>query len=268
MPRILLNGGGHLLCRSAVRCACRAGVALLGLLSAAAPADDTHWRDIESRIQYGYYTEDARALRNLQDALAQDDAHDARRGYYAALAAWRLALLTIQNAPAEGRAAAAQLAERCVKELDGVLAAQADFADGLALRAACQEPPVAGGGLHLPFAGHSARKDIERALALAPRNPRVLLIDAVGDYLLPDNQGGNRERALVKLRQAVAAFEVERAGPEPLPGWGAAEAYLFLARDLMDHADAVGARDALERALLLAPDDRQARRLMAKIASG
>ena len=257
-----------MLCRSAVRCACRAGVALLGLLSAAAQADDTHWRDIESRIQYGYYTEDARALRNLQDALAQDDAHDARRGYYAALVAWRLALLTIQNAPAEGRAAAAQLAERCVKELDGVLAAQADFPDGLALRAACQEPPVAGGGLHLPFAGHSARKDIERALALAPRNPRVLLIDAVGDYLLPGNQGGNRERALVKLRQAVTAFELERAGPEPLPGWGAAEAYLFLARDLLDHGDAVGARDALERALLHAPDDRQARRLMAKIASG
>ena len=82
----------------------------------------------------------------------------------------------------------------------------------------------------------------------------------------PELRGGNRERALVKLRQAVAAFEVERAGPEPLPGWGAAEAYLFLARDLMDHGDAVGARDALERALLLAPDDRQARRLMSKLA--
>jgi len=256
-----------LLCSSALRGACRAGLALGALLGAAAHADDTHWRDIESRIQFGYYTEDVRALHNLQDALVQDDAHAALRGYYAALVAWRLALLTAQNAPAEGRDAAAQLAGRCVKELDGVLAAQADFAEGLALRAACQEPPVAG-GLHLPFAAHSARKDIEQALALAPRNPRVLLIDAVGDYLLPGNQGGNRERALVKLRQAVAAFEVERGGPEPVPGWGAAEAYLFLARDLLDHGDAVGARDALERALLLAPDERQARRLMAKIAAG
>jgi tetratricopeptide (TPR) repeat protein len=155
-----------------------------------------------------------------------------------------------------------------VKALDEALAAAADFADALALRAACQEPPVAGGALHLPFAGHSARKDIERALALAPHNPRVLLIDAVGDYLLPGSQGGNRERALSKLRQTVAAFEAERAGPEPVPGWGAAEAYLYLARDLMDHGDAVGARDALERALLLAPDYRQARRLMAKIAAG
>jgi Tfp pilus assembly protein PilF len=36
----------------------------------------------------------------------------------------------------------------------------------------------------------------------------------------------------------------------------------------MDHGDAVGARDALERALLLAPQYAQARRLMAKITSG
>ncbi|HUL18025.1 MAG TPA: hypothetical protein VLV29_02070 [Steroidobacteraceae bacterium] len=241
----------------------------MGVFLAAAPqADETHWRDIESRIQYGYYTEDSRALHNLEEALEQDEAHEALRGYYAGLVAWRLALLTTQNAPAGGREAAAQLAARCVKALDGVLATQADFAEGLALRAACQEPPVAGGGLHLPFAGHSARKDIERALALAPRNPRVLLIEAAGDYQLPAAQGGNRERALVKLRQAVATFELERGGPEPLPGWGAAEAYLFLARDLMDHGDAVGARDALERALLAAPDYRQARRLMAKIAAG
>jgi len=254
---------------SAVRGTCRAGLALLALLGAGAHADEAHWRDIESRIQYGYYTEDARALHNLQDVLAQEEvAHDALRGYYAGLVTWRLALLTTQNTPAEGRAAAAQLAARCVKELDGVLAAQADFAEGLALRAACQEPPVAGGGLHLPFTGRGAHKDIERALALAPRNPRVLLIDAVGDYLLPGNQGGNRERALVKLRQAVAAFEAERAGPAPVPGWGAAEAYLVLARDLLDHGEAVAARDALEHALLLAPDYRQARSLMAKIAVG
>jgi Tfp pilus assembly protein PilF len=55
---------------------------------------------------------------------------------------------------------------------------------------------------------------------------------------------------------------------ERLPGWGAAEAYLYLARDLLDHADPVGARDALEHALLIAPEFTQARRLMAKIVAG
>ena len=237
-------------------------------LATAARADETQWRDFESRIQYGYYTEDNRALHNLQQALAQDESHDKLHGYYAGLAAWRLALLVAQSAPSEKGASATQLAQRCVKELDVVLEAQTDFAEALALRAACAELPLTAGGLHAPFAGHGSHKDIERALALAARNPRVLLIAAQSDYELPSGQGGNKERALTRLRQAVAAFEVERAGAEPVPGWGAAEAYLYLARDLFDHGDGVGARDALEHALLLAPEYLQARRLMAKISSG
>jgi hypothetical protein len=245
-----------------------AALACLALGAAVAHADDTQWRDTEARVQYGYYTEDARSLSNVAEALGGSDAHGKLAGYYAALANWRLGLLAAQSPAAVKGATAAQLLERCVHELDGVLEAQAEFADGLALRAACAVTPAGGANLHVPFTGPKPHKDIERALSLAPKNPRVLFVDAMSDYLLAPAAGGNKERALAKLRTAVAAFEVERAGPEPLPGWGAAEAYLFLARDLLDHGDAVGARDALEHALLLAPDYTQARRLMAKIASG
>lgn len=235
----------------------------------AAGTEEAQWRDIESRIQYGYYTADVRALHNLADTVASDESHAALHGYYAGLVAWRLALLAAQNPAAVPGASAAQLAQRCVHELDAVLDAQADFAEALALRAACLSVPLAAGGLHVPFAGRKPHKDLERALALAARNPRVLFIDALSDYQLSPSQGGNKDRALTKFRRAVAAFEAERAGgPEPLPGWGAAEAYLFLGRDLMDHADGVGARDALEHALLLAPEYDEARRLMAKITSG
>jgi Tfp pilus assembly protein PilF len=90
----------------------------------------------------------------------------------------------------------------------------------------------------------------------------------MSDYQLASGGDGGKDRALPKLRGAVAAFEAERAGVDRLPGWGAAEAYLYLARDLLDHADPVGARDALEHALLIAPEFTQARRLMAKIVAG
>ena len=63
-----------------------------------------------------------------------------------------------------------------------MLETKSDFAEGLALRAACESTPLAGGGMHVPFAGHRPRKDLDRALQLAPKNPRVLLIDALGDY--------------------------------------------------------------------------------------
>lgn len=247
-----------------------ARAALLALLAAAATrADEAAWRDIESRIQYSYYTEDARALRNLADAISADESHDKLHGYYAALAQFRLAQLAAARSPdAAAVDSAAQLAQRCVSGADAALAVQADFADALALRAACLTSPLSGGGLHAPFSGHRARKDLERARQLAPRDPRVLLVDAMSDYQLPPAAGGNKERALPKLRQAVAAFETERAGTERLPGWGAAEAYVFLARDLLDHSDPIGARDALERALLIAPQYAEARRLLAKVISG
>jgi hypothetical protein len=272
--RHILSDGGDLLRRREPTPTARAawplraltGALLAGLLlTAAARADDTQWRDYESRIQYGYYTEDLRALHNLADALAQEESHQQPRGYYAALASWRLAQLALQSAAREPGISATQSAQGCVKSLDAVLEAQAEFAEGLALRAACAQ---GAGGLHVPFAGHSPRKDLDRALQLAPRNPRVLLFDAESDYPLTGGPAVNPDRALAKLRQAVAAFEAERGGAEPLPGWGAAEAYFLLGRDLLDHGDAVGARDALEHALLLAPEYLRARRLMTKIASG
>jgi hypothetical protein len=240
---------------------------VLAFMAAGARADDTQWRDMESRIQFGYYTEDSRALQNLQAGLAADESHDQLHGYYAALVAWRLAQLAVLH-PAPQAASPGQLAQRCVSALDGVLEAQADYAEALALRAACLGLPLAAGGLHAPFASRKPHKDIERALQLAPRDPRVLLLDALADYELPPALGGNKERALVKLRATVAAFEQERASTEPLPGWGAAEAYLFLGRSLFEHGDAVAARDALEHALLLAPQYVPARALMAKITSG
>ncbi len=238
---------------------------MLLAVSGVASGAHTSWRDIESRIQYGYYTEDAAALRSLRGLIAADESRDRLHGYYAALLAWREAQLAAQAGPASRGAAAGDLAQRCVSEADKMLEADAAFADVLALRAACLATPLGRAGASL--AAHRARRDIERALKASPHDPRVLLVDAMSDYQLAPPEG-NKERALAKLRLAVAAFEAERAGLERLPGWGAAESYLYLAQDLLDHADPVGARDALEHALLIAPEFAQARRLMARIVSG
>jgi hypothetical protein len=258
------------------RCGCRSWprrwraelLVLVPLLAVAAPHADVSWRDIESRIQYGFYTEDATALRGLQDTVAADESPDRMHGYYAALAAWRLAQLAARTPAAGHGLSAAQLAQRCVSAADAALSQSAEFAEALALRAACRATPLDGAGSQGMYAVHRAHRDLERAEQLAARNPRVLLVDALNDYQLSAGLGGNRERALVKTRQAVAAFDAERSATEALPGWGAAEAYLLLARNLLDHGEAVGARDALEHALLIAPEFGQARRLMAQITGG
>jgi hypothetical protein len=279
MPGAILLNGGDSLRTPVTRCRARQGRpsrrwpcalagAVLALGSALALADEVSWRDIEGRIQYGYYTENVLELRNLSQAIAAGAAHDKLRGYYAGLLAWRLALLAEHNAAAAPGISASQMAQRCVSEIDTALALEADFADALALRSACLATPSTGGGIFAPVNGYRARRDLDKARELAARNPRVLLVDAMSDYELAPSHGGSKERALGKLRQAVAAFEAERRGAEHLPGWGAAEAWLLLAQDLLDHGDAMAARDALEHALLIAPEYAQARRLMQKITSG
>jgi hypothetical protein len=256
---------------------------LIGLLAAAgcALADtpalhaphERSWQDIESRIQYGYFTEDAHALSNLTQQLATGG-DDQQRGYYEALLAYRLMQLTVshddpkpKSAPepdkdkadkARGRA----LLERCVTSLDQVLAVEKDNAEGLALQSACLSM-AADLDLwwHAPINGMKSGSQLRRALQLAPGNPRVLLLQAVNDV------GRAGDKALDELKRAIAAFEAERHDVEHLPAWGAAEAYVLKARIYLRRGDAVTARDALEHALLLAPDYAQARRLLLQITS-
>ncbi|MGB6605089.1 MAG: tetratricopeptide repeat protein [Steroidobacteraceae bacterium] len=237
-------------------------VSLLAAAAIRAEEGGEAWRDLESRIEYGYYTGDARALARLVPALAADESHDRLHEYYTGLLAWRQALLATPAGSGE------KFAARCVASLDAALAAQSDFAEALALRAACRLAPAELGGGYAPLSTFRAHREMGEALRLAPDNPRVLLLDALSDYRLSASQGGNRERALVELRRATAAFESERRAADHVPGWGAPDAYLLLGRDLLDHGDPAGARDALERALLLAPDCAQVRRLLARITAG
>jgi hypothetical protein len=269
MPVAILLKGARVLptrrCGLWTLCSCLVS----GILGAVRPAgaEPISWRDIDSRIQYGYYVEDASSLRHLIEPVSGAGAQDKLRGYYAGLLDWRLAQLAEHSNPA-GAETASHFAQQCVTAVDTALAIQADFAEALALRSACLATAMETDGAHAPFAARRARKDLERALQLAPRDPRVLLLDAMSDYLLAPDKGGNKDRALPKLRQTVAAFEAERRENDPLPGWGAAEAWLLLARELFDHGDPVASRDALEHALLIAPEYAQARRLLTKITAG
>jgi tetratricopeptide (TPR) repeat protein len=247
---------------------------------------------MESRIQYGYYTEDLRSLRNLVEPLTTSDSHDRLKSYYSALLAYRLTLLekaqADQAAAAEAAAAGTtslksppparkndrtknevrQTVERCVSSLDQALEAQSNFADALALQSACLGLEAELSSWRAPLAGPKSSSQLHKALQVAPKNPRVLLLDAIAEYERAKTPGGDAQHPCAKFEAVAAVFEAERADVDQVPGWGAAEAYTWLGRCYLDNGNGNAARDALERALLIAPEFGQARRLLATLTSG
>jgi tetratricopeptide (TPR) repeat protein len=257
----------------------------LAAMVGVAYGQDTHWLDVESRIQYGYFTEDQHALGTLVESLTSNDAHDRLKSYYAGLLAYRQIQLGRAQASPEvpasgagnklptpprkddrGRNEVRQMAERCVSSLDRALEAQKDFADALALQSACLDQLAGLGSWRAPLAGSRSTSQLRKALQLAPKNPRVLLLEAISDYEHPKSK--DTPRACDKFKNTAAVFETERANVDQVPGWGAAEAYTWLGRCYLDGGEAVPARDALERALLIAPEFGQAKRLLSSITSG
>ena len=236
----------------------------VALLPLSAWGAETNWLDIESRIQYGYYTEDPRALAGVMELLSPAQTESAFQHYYAGLANYRLTQLTL----ARDKGRAKETAEACVDHLDRALKINKDYADALALESACLEVLAGLEAWRTPFAASKSGTQIEKARHLGPQNPRVLLLDAVQAYERPKASAADKDHALRGFQQAAAAFEAERRETEHVPGWGAAEAYVYLAKCQLDRGAMLDARDALERALLIAPEFAEARRLMSKFTSG
>jgi tetratricopeptide (TPR) repeat protein len=256
-----------------------------GLLASAPAvhAAEPNWLDIESRIQYGYFTEDTRSLHNLVEPLDSNDSHDRLKSYYAGLLAYRLTLLAQAQADpsaATGKAPAPvrrndrsknearQAVERCVGSLDQALEVQSNFAEALALQSACLGMLADLGTWRARLAAPKSATQLRKALQIAPKNPRVLLLDAISDYEHAKGPASDAEHTCSKFKTVAALFDAERADVDQVPGWGAAEGYMWLGRCYLDIGNPNEARDALERALLIAPEFGQARRLLATITSG
>jgi hypothetical protein len=240
------------------------------------------WADIEGRIQYAYYTNDARALNGVLTSLkpraADGEApvsseEGISRSYFRALTHYRLA----QVLTATKKSQAKDAIDGCGNEVDDLVDSLPKVpigldetdenrqrrAEGYALGTACT---LAGREMSsLPFGGGRIGSRIDEAVLLEPKNPRVRLVEALAMFERAGKDATKKAAALKNLRAVTAMFEQARAGASTTPEWGAAEAYAFLGSALYDMRDVVGAREALERSLLIAPDYAFARKLMAQI---
>jgi hypothetical protein len=73
------------------------------------------------------------------------------------------------------------------------------------------------------------------------------------------------EEAFLRLGRAAQLFEASSATGADAPGWGHAEAYLALGRQLLLRGDFLGARNWIEKSLIAAPDFKAAQQQLAAI---
>ena len=236
---------------------------------AATTAASAQWRGLERRIERAYFQQDAAGLEALSATLtagaanATDAKDEEWRSYYAALIAYRLALLANHD-----QTRAWPFTAQCVDRLNRVLVRDTGSAEALALQSACLALQSDLDPWRSPLAAPLSLARIDKALKLAPDNPRVLLLGSLAARDRPKLFGGDTRQGFEMMRRAVSAFERQTAVTTSLPGWGAADAFTDMAQDYLGLGDTLAARNVLERALLIAPDFAQARRLMAEIVAG
>ena len=211
--------------------------------------------DAAARLQYAYFTNDARALDEAVALIVAIDDAALPPGithYYAAYGRWKLAEIQ-----AAGKVSPGKSAQECVRHARAARTEDVRMAEAFALEAVCS-----GYGSTLLPSGCS-QKPLRTAEELDPRNPRIDLIA----LLCADKAERAGTGYGQKLRGLVESFEAAPPSRPGKPDWGHAEALVMLGEDYLQRGDALAARDTIERALVVAPDYRKAQELLRAAAS-
>jgi tetratricopeptide (TPR) repeat protein len=95
---------------------------------------------------------------------------------------------------------------------------------------------------------------MNRAVDAAPNNPRVRLMQGIGEIHTPSMFGGGLDKAERHLKQALALFALDHPEP-PLPAWGLADAHIWLGQVYAARQQADSARVEYNAAVALQPNN-------------
>jgi tetratricopeptide (TPR) repeat protein len=235
------------------------------MLAALTAARAQEGGDTQVQIDYAYQTEDANRLSNLIQNLTarvKNDSADGALRYHLAHAQYRLGLLSrARHARGAGPAFAA-----CIDVLKPVIDTDVKSAEGRVLQSACYSGLADMKSLEAVLLRSRAADRLQSALLLEPRNPRGVLLSAMQDLRHANPGSPEGRRGLAELQSAAELFERSSGTSNDAPGWGHAEAYLALGRELQVRGDHLGARNWIEKALIAAPDYKAAQRQLVTLA--
>jgi tetratricopeptide (TPR) repeat protein len=221
--------------------------------------------DTQAQIDYAYQTEDGNRLTNLIQNLTtrlKDSSADISLRYHLAHAQYRFGQLSGEH---HAHAAEAAFSD-CIDELKPAIDKDVKSAESMVLQSACYSALADLKSLEAVLLRSRAADRLNAALKQQPRNPRAVLLSAMQDLRHAKPGSPEGQRGLAELRSAAELFEQSSGTSDDAPGWGHAEAYLALGRELQMRGDHLGARNWIEKALIAAPDFKAAQRQLASLA--
>lgn len=218
--------------------------------------------DLQAQILYAYQTEDGNSLSNLVQELTmqvKDNADDASLRYHLAHAQYRRGLLAGERRAHDAESAFSD----CIDELRPLISKEVKSVEALILQSACYAALADHSTLESALLRSRSGDRLETALKLTPRNPRAVFFSAMQDLRQAKSGTAPREHAFAQLMLAAQLFDASSATSSDTPGWGHAEAYLALGREMQGRGDQLGARNWIEKSLIAAPDYKAAQRQLA-----
>ena len=219
--------------------------------------------DLQAQILYAFQAEDVNELTSVIQTLntqIQAGGTDSALRYHLAHADYRLGLLSADAHRAEPAFGG------CIEQLKALLDQEADSAEALALQSACYANLSRFKKLEAVLLRSRAADRLHSAYKLAPRNPRVAYFTALDEMTrVKPGSAESGQAAYAQLQLAVQLFEQTSATRIDVPGWGHAEAYLEFGKQLQARGDVLGARNWIEKSLIVAPDFKAAQRQLATL---
>ena len=199
-------------------------------------------------IERAYYAGETSAGREALEALGETD--DVTRAW----ALWRVAgMHRIRDVDRQTKRRHERIRKPLLEEAEALMKAriEADPNDAEAHLVLSQvyQGRITGMMSGMRF-GRRAGETLDRALELAPGDPRALYLKGVSQLMAP-GPFGNREEARRNLEAAVARFA--EGAPEGVFWWGEPEAHAFLGLSYARENERERARAAYKRALALEP---------------
>ncbi len=186
----------------------------------------------------------------LFEQARQNGHHEEFALYYLALCEYRLATL-FASAPDEQ----AQSVNQTIEYLKQATELEDNFSDAHALLASTYGQKLSLKPQLGMVLGPETKRSLEKSKRLDGNNPRVVLTDGISDYYTPALFGGDKERGIAKLEQALELFAQEEVRDPLQPSWGYDEACAHLGIMRQEAGDIEGAREAFVKALEVNPDN-------------